>query len=120
MYVKRGKKMKPTMLGKRKRMSLHSRTQNNRNAYRISIVTEKGEKIAYRIIRRRGIYKIDENGETPYTRVKIVGNPRVNSRIKLYSKDGVVNGIIKRITSLGPSTDVEPGDTPPIRRPGGH
>ena len=52
--------------------------------------------------------------------IQIASSLKVNSRIKLYGKNGVVNGIIKRITFLDPSTDVEPGDTPPIKRPGGH
>ena len=64
--------------------------------------------------------KIDKKSEVPYTHIKIASSLKVNSRIKLYGKNGVVNGIIKRITFLDPSTDVEPGDTPPIKRPGGH
>ena len=83
------------------------------------IITEKGEKLAFRITRRRGIYKIDEKDGVPYTHIRIT-SLRVNSRIALYSQEGVVNGTVKRIVALDPSTDVEPGVTPPIKRPGGH
>ena len=118
--MKRDKEIRPTKLGKRKRLSLRSRTQNKGNACNILIVTEKGEELTYRIARRRRIYKIDKKSEVPYTNIKSASSLKVNSRIKLYGKNGVVNGIIKRITFLDPSTDVEPGDTPPIKRPGGH
>lgn len=50
----------------------------------------------------RGIYKIDEKDGVPYTHIKIISNLRVNSRIMLYSQEGIVNGTIKRITAIGP------------------
>lgn len=117
--MKRVKEVKPTKAGKRKRLSLRSRAQIKRNIYQVSIITEKGEKLAFRITRRRGIYKIDEKDGVPYTHIRIT-SLRVNSRIALYSQEGVVNGTVKRIVALDPSTDVEPGVTPPIKRPGGH
>lgn len=39
--MKRDKEIRPTKLGKRKRLSLRSRTQNKGNACNILIVTEK-------------------------------------------------------------------------------
>ena len=109
--------MKLAKVVKRKRMGLHSKTQT----YRVSVVTEKGEELTYRIARRRGICKIDERGGVPYTHIKISSNLRVNARIALYSQAGAVNGTITKVAALDTSTDVDSGDNPPpIRRPGGH
>ena len=49
--MKRDKEIRPTKLGKRKRLSLRSRTQNKGNACNILIVTEKGEELTYRMTR---------------------------------------------------------------------
>lgn len=118
--LNRVKKKRTTKIGNGKKISLRSRAQIKRNTYCVLIYTDKGEKLKYRIPSRRGIHRISENDGVSYTHIKLTGNLRLNSRIALYSQDGVVNGVIKRITASGPSTDVDAGDTPPIRRPGGH
>ena len=122
LQMKRTEKMKLAKVGKRKvkGLRLRSRAQVKRNNYHVTIITEKGEKLTYRITRKRGIYKINKKGGALYTHAKVVGDLRVNSRIALYSNEGVVVGTIKKITALDPSTDVEPGNIPPIKKPGGH
>lgn len=116
MWQMKKEKTKSTKV--KKRMSMSSRAHVKKNRCRISIVTEKGEELTYRIAGRRRIYRIEEKG--PYTHLRITGIPRVASKIKLYGKAGAVNGTIKKINNLSPSTDVEPGDVQPIKKPGGH
>lgn len=116
----RNKKVKPTTIGKKSQLSLRSKAQTRRYTYHVEVVTEKGEMLSCRIVNRRGINKIDNKDGTPYTHLRITSNLGINTKINLYSPKGVVKGTIKRITAMGPSTDVEPGNIPPIKRPGGH
>ena len=108
-------------LSQRKKHSLFPSVRRKRNACYVEVVSEKGEELTYRIDGRRGIYKIKKQGGVPYTHLKVISDLKVNSKILLYSQDGAIEGTIKKIAALeSPSTDVEPGAIPPIKRPGGH
>lgn len=108
-------------LVQRKKHSLFPSVRRKRNACYVEVVSEKGEELTYRIDGRRGIYKIKKQGGVPYTHLKVISDLKVNSKILLYSQDGAIEGTIKKIAALeSPSTDVELGAIPPIKRPGGH
>lgn len=118
--MKRLRKLKSTKASKRKRLGLQARAQIRRNLEHVLSVTEKEEKIKYRIALGRGKYIIEEKDGTPYTHIKARRYLKINSTGELYNRREGVNDTFQGITALDPSTDVEPGNKPPIKRQGEH
>lgn len=120
LHLKKNQKKNTSHTYKKKRLGLRPTSQIKKGNYEIVIITEKGERLTYRICRKRGGYKIVRTNNVPYTRIKLINNLKINSSILLYNQNKVIKGIVKSINALDPSTDVEPGEIPPTKRPGGH